>query len=164
MFYFPLSTNQWWAHLNGYIWIIKFWRGETPRLGPNSIRCKKSDLFLVSHPSSFMECSGLRCGLMGKSASTDLSSRGRPLTLKMVWSHQQSGDEGRWVIIIFNLTFYLNVLILENLEITSKKEEITAELNMLLYILVYSSACLNLALSVFSSLYVSGRIYVHTFM
>lgn len=82
----------------------------------------------------------------------------------MVRSHQQSGDEDRWVIIIFNLTFYLNVLILENLEITSKKEEITAELNMLLYILVYTSACLNLALYVFFCLYVSGRIYVHTFM
>lgn len=164
MFYFPLSTNQWWAHLNGYIWIIKFWRGETPMLGPNSIRSKKSDLFLVSHPSSFMECSGLRCGLTGKRANTDLSSCGRPLTLKMVWSHQQSGDEDRWVIIIFSLTFYLNVLILENLEIISKKEEITAKLNMLLYVLVYTSACLNLATYVFSSLYVSGRIYVHTFM
>lgn len=35
---------------------------------------------------------------------------------------------------------------------------------MLLYVLVYSSACLNLALYVFFCLYVSGRIYVHTFM
>lgn len=81
----------------------------------------------------------------------------------MVWSQQQSGDEDRWVLIIFNLTFYLNVLIMENLEITSKKE-VTAELNMLLYGLVYTSACLNLAIYVFFSLYVSGCIYVHTFM
>lgn len=73
-------------------------------------------------------------------------------------------DEDRWVIIIFNLTFYLNVLILENLEITSKKEEISAELSMLLYVLVYASACWNLAIYVFFSLYVSGRVYVHTFL
>lgn len=57
-------------------------------LGPNSIRSKKSDLFLVSHPSSFMECSGLRCGqtsvVVEVVANTDLSSCGRPLTLKMV--------------------------------------------------------------------------------
>lgn len=53
---------------------------------------------------------------------------------------------------------------MENLEITSRKEKITAELNMLLYVLVYTSACLNLATYVFFSLYVSGHIYVHTFM
>lgn len=125
---------------------------------------------MVINPNSFVEYSSLIWGLVGIRANTDFSSCGRPLTLKMLWCHQQSGDEDRWMIIIFNLTFYCvhygkfrnHIMKRRNYYRVKHVIVICSSLYLCLFHRLAISLCLSLCMCV--CIYMYTHLYMYTFI